>query len=424
MWRLYCPKDIRKEIPMNALVRNGTTTAVCRHCKAPLSTVMVDLGAQPVSNDYLRPEAELSPEPYYPLRVYVCDTCKLAQLQDFFKGDDLFRDDYAYFSSVSTSWVAHAKAYTEMMTARFGLDGSSLAVEVASNDGYLLQHYKNAGIPVHGVEPCLSVAQAAIDTHGIPTDVVFFGVETAKQMVARGLSADVTSANNVLAHVPDINDFAGGFATLLKPQGVSTFEFPHLMRQIERTQFDTVYHEHFSYLSIIALDRVFESVGMRIFDVEELSSHGGSLRLFVCRKDADHPTSPRVAEVRDAEIAFGLAGTEVYENFSKSVLKVKRELIAMLADLKAQGAKIVGYGAAAKGNTLLNYANAGRDLLDYIADASPAKQNMFAPGTRETRPDYVVILPWNLEKEISTQLSFIREWGGKFIVPIPLPKII
>lgn len=419
---------------MNAPVRNGTITAHCRHCKAPLTTVMADLGATPVSNDYLRPEAALAPEPYYPLRVLVCDNCKLAQLQDFFKGDDLFRSDYAYFSSVSTSWVNHARAYTEMMTERFGLNGSSLAVEVASNDGYLLQHYKRAGIPVHGVEPCLSVAQEAIDRHGIPTEVAFFGVETARRLLAEGVAADAVSANNVLAHVPDINDFTGGFAVLLKPQGVATFEFPHLMRLIENTQFDTIYHEHFSYLSLIALERVFNHVGMRVFDVEELPSHGGSLRLFTCRQGADHPTSHRVAEMRDAEIAFGLAGTEVYTNFGAAVLKVKRELVNLLADLKAQGARIVGYGAAAKGNTLLNYCGVGRDLLDYVADASPHKQGLFLPGTRlpivhpdqirQDKPDYVVILPWNLQREISTQMADVLDWGGKFIVPIPAPAIV
>lgn len=410
---------------------NGTQD--CRHCGAPVSVIVADLGATPVSNDYLRPEAVDGPEPFFPLRALVCEECKLVQLQDFFKGDDLFRSDYAYFSSFSTSWLDHCQRYAKTMTTRFGLSTESKVVEIASNDGYLLQYFKNDGIAVLGVEPSLSVAQHAIDNKGIPTEVAFFGVETAQRLVAAGHQADLMAANNVLAHVPAINDFVGGFRVLLKPQGVATFEFPHLLRMMEQTQFDTIYHEHFSYISLIAVERILDAAGLRVFDVEELPTHGGSLRVFVCHKGADHATSGQVAEVRDAELTYGLGDIETYKAFSEQVRRVKRDLLKLLIELKEKGARIVGYGAAAKGNTMLNYCGIGADMIDYVVDRSPHKQGLFLPGTRlpilspdriaEDRPDYVLILPWNLKDEVEKQLEFIREWGGKFIVAIPTSRV-
>ena len=406
----------------------------CRHCSQPVNVVMADLGATPVSNDYLRPAAVDGPEPYYPLRALVCENCKLVQLQDFFKEDDLFRSDYAYFSSFSTSWLKHCETYVNAMIARFGLNADSQVVEIASNDGYLLQYFKQNGVKVQGVEPSLSVAQTAIDKHGIPTEVAFFGSATAQGLVDRGLQADHMAANNVLAHVPAINDFLDGFRILLKPRGVITFEFPHLLRLMEQTQFDTIYHEHFSYISLLAAERMLDVAGLRVFDVEELPTHGGSLRLFVCHKDAAYAEEPRVAAVRTAEAAAGLDDIDTYRKFSESVRRVKRDLLKLLIELKESGARIVGYGAAAKGNTLLNYCGVGADMIDYVVDMSPHKQGLYLPGTRlpilspdqieKDRPDYVLILPWNIKDEVMSQLASIRSWGGKFIVAIPSPRVL
>jgi SAM-dependent methyltransferase len=406
----------------------------CRHCNAPLLTVFADLGATPVANDYLAPARRFEAEPFYPLKAYVCSVCRLVQLQDFRRSDELFREDYAYFSSVATSWLQHAKHYAATMAPRFGLDAASLVVEIASNDGYLLQYFKEQGIPVLGIDPCRSVAEYAVREKDIPTRVEFFGRELAARLVQEGCSADLMVANNVLAHVPDINDFVGGFATLLKTEGVATFEFPHLLNLIRENEFDTIYHEHFSYLSLLAAERLFLSNGMRIFDVERLSTHGGSLRLFACRTSAAWPRSPRVDEVLALEREAGLHTDEVYASFAEQVRETKRSLLELLIALKRQHKSIVGYGAPAKGNTLLNYCGIGADILEFTVDRSPAKQGMFLPGSRleirppsaidERKPDYILILPWNLKEEVMEQMAHVRAWGGRFIVPIPRARII
>ena len=407
---------------------------LCRHCHAPLSTMFADLGATPVANDYLTFKRRYDPEPYFPLKAYVCGDCRLVQLQDFRRAEDLFRADYAYFSSVSTSWLAHAKDYAEKMTPYLGLGAASQVVEVASNDGYLLQYFKEKGIPVLGIEPCRSVADFAIQRKGIPTRMEFFGREMAKGLVAEGLAADLTVAINVLAHVPDINDFVGGFATLLKSEGVATFEFPHLLSLIGLNEFDTIYHEHFSYLSLLAVDRIFAANGLRIFDVEQLATHGGSLRLFACRTELARERTARVDAVLDMERAAGLHTDAPYVAFAEQVREAKRALLELLIDLKRDGKSIVAYGAAAKGNTLLNYCGIGADMLDYVVDRSPHKQGMYLPGSRleikapeaidQSKPDYILILPWNLQDEVTAQLAHVTKWGGRFIVPIPRARIV
>jgi len=406
----------------------------CRHCGADLDLVLADLGSTPISNDFLKPESVLRGEPYYPLRVFVCRDCRLAQLQDFFQSSDLFREDYTYFSSFSTSWLEHAKRYASDMTSRFAINSSSQVIEIASNDGYLLQYFKESGAKVLGVEPSQSVANVAINEKGIDTLVEFFGEETARAMTRRGIHADLMAANNVFAHVPDVNDFAKGFAVLLKPRGVATFEFPHLLNLIELSQFDTIYHEHFSYLSLLAAERIFDKAGLRVFDVEELPTHGGSLRLFVCHANDPRTDEPRLLSIRRKEKAAGLDDDNIYLSFAESVRKTKLDLLALLTDLKSQGKSIAAYGAPAKGNTLLNYCGVGQDILDFTTDRSPHKQGMFLPGTRleirapeaieEAKPDYVLILPWNLQDEIIDQMRHIRSWGGKFIIPVPSATII
>jgi len=406
----------------------------CRHCGAPLSTVFADLGATPVSNDYLSEAKRHSAEPYYPLRAYVCSDCRLVQLEDFRRADDLFREDYAYFSSVSTSWVTHAQRYAEAMQSRFGLGAQSQVVEVASNDGYLLQFFKAAGVPVQGIEPCRSVADFATAQKGIPTLVEFFGAALGARLAAEGKAADLIAANNVLAHVPDINDFVSGFREILKPEGVATFEFPSLTNLIALNQFDTIYHEHFSYLSLLAVERILQANGLRVFDVERLPTHGGSLRVFACRAGASHATTEAVAAERAAEHAAGLGEDAVYLAFAEQVRETKRALLELLIGLKRQGKTIVGYGAPAKGNTLLNYCGIGADFLDFTVDRAVQKQGMYLPGTRlairapeaidALKPDYVLILPWNIKDEIIGQMAHIRDWGGQFIVPIPRATII
>ena len=403
----------------------------CRFCHAPLDQVLVDLGSTPLANRNLRPGEEAA-ERSFPLIARVCDECHLVQVDDSVPPDAIF-SDYDYFSSMSDGWVAHAKAYAAAMTARFGLGASSLVVEVASNDGYLLQHFVKAGIPVLGIEPAANVAAVA-EKIGVPTEVAFFGAGTARELVARGLSADLTAANNVLAHVPAIADFASGFAILLKPQGVATFEFPHVLNLIEKLQFDTIYHEHFSYLSLLAVERVFEASGLRVFDVEEIPTHGGSLRIFACRSDAAHATTPAVAALRVRETAARLDARAGYEGYAEKVAAVKAGFLAFLAKAKAEGRKVAAYGAAAKGNTFLNFCGVGEGAIVEVYDRAASKQGKLLPGThvpivdparmRETRPDYMIILPWNISHEVRTSMRHLGEWGGKFVVAVPDIRII
>lgn len=405
-----------------------TAIPACLGCGAPLTRTWVDLGIQPLANSNIRPENASAPEPRYPLHARVCDECLLVQVESVVPREAIFNDDYAYFSSFSDSWLVHCKAYAAAMTARFGLGAQSQVVEIASNDGYMLQYFVAAGVPVLGVEPSANTAEAAI-ARGVPTDISFFGLETAQRLAAQGHSADLLAAKNVLAHVPDINDFAAGIAALLKPEGVFTVEFPHLLRTIEGVQFDTIYHEHFTYLSLLAVQNVFARHGLRVFDVEQYATHGGSLRVFACREGAGHALQPGVARVRDLEIAAGLGRPQGYEGFDARCQAVRDGLNAFLSAAHAEGKTVAGYGAAAKGNTLLNYCGAGADAMLFIADRSPAKQGRLAPGSHipivapeaifEARPDYVLILPWNLRTEVTAQLAGIREWGGKFVTAIP-----
>jgi SAM-dependent methyltransferase len=406
----------------------------CRSCAAPLGAPFLSLGASPVSNAYLRAEQLGGMEPTYPLELYACGRCFLVQLDELERADHIFNDDYAYFASFSESWLAHCRAYTEMARARFSLDRDSFVVEVASNDGYLLQYFKEHGIPLLGVEPARSVADAAI-AKGIPTDVVFFGVAHAETMRGRGQLADLLVGNNVLAHNPNINDFVGGIARVLKPQGVATLEFPHLLRLLESNQFDTIYHEHYSYLSLYAVEVLFERHGLAIFDVEELPTHGGSLRIYAqSRATGPHVESPPVQALRDLERRAGLQTLDTYTRFRDQVVETKRKLLSLLIELKRAGKRIAAYGAPAKGNTLLNYCGVRTDFIDFTVDANPHKQGRFLPGTRipiysparifEDKPDYVVILPWNIQDEIIAKMSGIAEWGGRFIVPIPVPKVL
>lgn len=403
----------------------------CRFCAEPLTHVMCDLAMSPLANSYVKFEDGHNAEKIFPLKVWVCEKCLLAQLEEFESPDAIF-SDYLYFSSFSTSWVEHARRYCEMMMERFGFNGGSQVVEIASNDGYLLQHFKAKGIPVLGVEPAANVAKVAWEEKQIPSVVKFFGVQTAKELVADGKAADLLLGCNVLAHVPDINDFVGGLKIALKPGGVITFEFPHLQRLIEQNQFDTIYHEHFSYLSFLAVDKVFAHHGLTLFDVEELPTHGGSLRIFARHADDAgelRAVTPRVEDMRGQETQAGLTRMETYTSFDEKVKATKRKLLRFLIDAKDAGKTVVGYGAAAKGVTLINYCGVGADLIDYVVDKSPYKQNHYMPGVRvpihgperifETKPDYVLILPWNLRKEISSEMAKIREWGGSFVVPIP-----
>jgi SAM-dependent methyltransferase len=382
----------------------------------------------PLANSYLTPEQLNRMEPFYPLHVYVCAACLLVQLEEFSSPRDIF-SDYAYFSSFSDSWLVHARAYVDMMVERFPFDGRSKVVEIASNDGYLLQNFVARGIPVLGVEPAANVAEEAI-RKGINTRVAFFGEKTALDLAAEGWSADLIIGNNVLAHVPDLNDFIKGLRMLLKPTGLITMEFPHLLRLMEQNQFDTIYHEHFSYFSFLAVEQVFARHGMKLFDVEELPTHGGSLRIYACHEqDETKPTGARARELRAREEASGFDRLEHYLSFGPRVEECKRKLLTFLIAAKREGKQVAGYGAPAKGNTLLNYCGVRTDLISYTVDRSPHKQGRFLPGVRipihaperirQTRPDYVLILPWNIREEVMEQMSFIREWGGKFVVPIP-----
>lgn len=401
----------------------------CRHCGQPLRLPLIDLGSAPPSNAYLSPDDLARPEKWFPLRVMVCDQCWLVQTEDFAQADELFSADYAYFSSYATSWLEHARRYVAQVRTRFGLGPQSMVVEIAANDGYLLQYVKAAGIPCYGVEPTASTAAAARQL-GLEIIGDFFGVVLARQLQADGRSADLIVANNVLAHVPDINDFVAGFATLLKPQGVATFEFPHLLSLLKHTQFDTIYHEHFSYLSLTALQAVFTAAGLQVFDVEALPTHGGSLRLFVQREETgEHAVTAQLAATLEAERLAGLADETGYRSLQAAADKVKNDFVAFLIEATRAGKRVMAYGAAAKGNTLLNYAGVRPDLLSAVVDRNPAKQGRYMPGSRipivdeaclrEQRPDYVVLLPWNLRDELTAQLDYIRDWGGRFVVAVP-----
>jgi SAM-dependent methyltransferase len=405
----------------------------CRHCGASLTHTFLDLGFAPPSNAYLT-QADLSkPEKYYPLKIKVCDQCWLVQTEDYAQADELFSPEYAYFSSTSSGWLAHAKRYTEKMTHELGLNAQSLVIEVASNDGYLLKNFVAAGIPCLGIEPTDSTAAAA-EQLGIPVLREFFGEALGQQLTAKGQQADLIAGNNVYAHVPDINDFTRGLKSALKPGGTITLEFPHLMCLIEQAQFDTVYHEHFSYLSLQTVSRIFAAAGLRVWNVEELSTHGGSLRVYGCHQDDPRSTQAVVSSVLQAEIQHGLQDLNTYLKFQPRADKIKDDLLSFLIEQKRLGKKVAAYGAAAKGNTLLNYAGVRPDLLTFVCDAAASKQNKFMPGShipilkpaelRTKQPDFVLILPWNLTSEVSNEHSYIREWGGSFVVSLPEIRII
>jgi SAM-dependent methyltransferase len=403
------------------------TQTACRFCAAPVEAVFADLGTSPLANSYLPPERVNGMEPFYPLRALVCEKCFLVQLEEFETPERIF-SDYAYFSSYSSSWLEHSRNYTELMVERLGLDASSHVVEIASNDGYLLQFFHDRQIPVLGIEPAANVAKVALQK-GIPTLVEFFGRATASSLAGES-AADLLLGNNVLAHVPDLNDFVAGMKILLKPGGVITMEFPHLMRLVEDNQWDTIYHEHFSYFSFLTVARVFEAHGLRLFDVEELPTHGGSLRVYGCHADdAQKPDSEAAGELSERERAAGYERLDTYLGYGRRVEQDKRQILRFLIDLKEQGLKVVGYGAPAKGNTLLNYCGVRRDFIDCTYDLNPHKQGHFLPGShipirapeaiRQDKPDVVMILPWNLKDEIVEQLGFIREWGGRFAARTP-----
>lgn len=407
--------------------------ACCRFCSHPLSHTFCNLGKSPLSNSFLKKEQLNAMEPFFPLHAYVCESCLLVQLEEFQKPKDIF-SDYAYFSSYSSSWLQHSKAYTEEMVKRFGYNSSNFVVEIASNDGYLLQFFKEKSIPILGIEPAANVAKVA-ESKGVPTLVSFFGTKTAKKLAASGPKADLIIGNNVLAHVPDINDFVQGIKTLLKEGGVVTMEFPHLLKLMEENQFDTIYHEHFSYLSFLTVEKIFAKHGMKMFDVQQLKTHGGSLRIFACHQnDISKEIHPRVQELRQQEKQFGLDSLDTYFSFEKKVQKIKMDLLTALIKLKKEGKSVVGYGAPAKGNTLLNYCSIKTEFLDYTVDLNPHKQGLFLPSThipiysaekiKETKPDYILILPWNLKNEIMDQMSFVKEWGAKWILPIPTLEVI
>jgi SAM-dependent methyltransferase len=406
----------------------------CRHCRTPVSRRLVDLGAAPPSNAYLQPEALQAPERWYPLRVLVCEACWLVQTEDVAAADELFSGDYAYFSGFSATWVAHVDKYVAAMVERFALGPQSHVVEVAANDGSLLRFVRQRGIPCLGIEPTTSTANAA-RTKGLEIIEAFFGVALARRLAASGRQADLIAANNVLAHVPDINDFVGGFPALLKPNGVATFEFPHLLHLLADNQFDTIYHEHFSYLSLTAVERIFTACGLDIFDVEELPTHGGSLRVFAQRLDhRPHPRLPIVADILERERAAGLQCPGGYMSLQQRAERVKDDFLQFLLAAKRAGKKVAGYGAAAKGNTLLNFAGVRPDLLRCVADRNPAKQGRFLPGSRipivderhlvAMQPDYVVILPWNIRREVVGQLAGLASTGCRFVTAVPQLEVL
>lgn len=410
----------------------SSTNLSCRFCGTGLQRSFADLGMSPVANSYVKSDALHRMEPFYPLHAYVCEACFLVQLEEFQSPSEIF-GDYAYFSSYSESWLRHAREYSLETIQRFGIDARWQVVEIASNDGYLLKNFKEAGVPVLGIEPAENVAKVAQQA-GIPSVVKFFGTQTASGLVEQGVHADLLIGNNVLAHVPDLNDFVGGLKILLSQRGLVTMEFPHLLRLMQENQFDTIYHEHFSYFSFITVEQVFAKHGLTIFDVRELPTHGGSLRIYACHDSGSaHAVTENVARLRAEEERQGFLRPETYSSFSEQVKETKRKLLEFLIDARRNGKSVVGYGAPAKGNTLLNYCGIRTDFIDYTVDLSPHKQGLYLPGTRipihapdriqQTRPDYVLILPWNLKDEIMKQMRHIREWGGQFVVPIPEVKV-
>ncbi|MBD2504206.1 class I SAM-dependent methyltransferase [Anabaena azotica] len=409
-------------------------TCNCRFCGNQLKYTFIDLGISPIANDYLSPPHLHQAEKFYPLHTYICEKCLLVQLEEFESPNHIFGDgDYAYFSSYSDSWLKHAKAYTELIVKKFDFNSHIEVIEIASNDGYLLQYFQDKGISVLGIEPAANTAQVAIEK-GIPTITEFFGTEVAQELAAQKKQADLLIGNNVLAHVPELNDFITGLKILLKPNGILTMEFPHLLQLIDQNQFDTIYHEHFSYFSFLCVENIFAAHNLTLFDVEELPTHGGSLRIYGKHNNAELPNiSERVSQLKAKEIAAGLDRLETYITFGEKVKQTKLKLINFLVTAKQQNKSIVAYGAPAKGNTLLNYCGINKDFIDYTVDRNPYKQGLFLPGThipifhpekiRETKPDYVLILPWNIKEEIMEQMKFISEWGGQFIVPIPEVKV-
>lgn len=410
-------------------MNKSTHKIKCRFCDSSLNRTFVDLGMSPIANAYIKKEDENKMELFYPLKVYICDKCFLVQIPTSVSREIIFNDKYAYFSSYSDSWLQHAKNYTKHAIKTFGLNSASNIVEIASNDGYLLQYFKEMSIPVLGIEPSGNTAEVA-QKKGIPTIVEFFGIKTASNLVKSDKKADLIIANNVLAHVPDINDLVGGMKIILKQKGVITAEFPHLMNLINHNEFDTIYHEHYSYYSLIAIEKIFNHHGLEIYDVEEIPTHGGSLRIYVKHKNnSSFPRTDRLAGLKEKEIQSGYDNIEKYGGFEEKVKETKRKLLGFLIEAKRKGKSIVGYGAPAKGNTLLNYCGVRTDFIDYTVDRSPYKQNCLLPGTRipifhpdkikETKPDFVLILPWNIKNEIMDKTLFIREWGGKFVIPIP-----
>jgi SAM-dependent methyltransferase len=405
----------------------------CRHCQSELTQVFLDLGHAPPSNAYLSLPALRAPEITYPLKLFVCDNCWLVQTEDYTEADELFSGDYAYFSSTSIGWLAHAKTYCDKITAQLGLGTDSFVIEVASNDGYLLKNFVAAGIPCLGVEPTDSTADAA-EKIGVPVLRKFFGVETATDLAKDGKQADLICGNNVYAHVPDINDFTNGLRIALKPGGTINLEFPHLKNLIEQNQFDTVYHEHFSYLSLIAVSRIFEKAGLRIFDLEQLPTHGGSLRIYGCHTHDPRADTPAVVAMIAEEKAFGLQDIALFQAFQQKADKVKNDFLAFLIEQKRAGKSVAAYGAAAKGNTLMNYAGMKHDLVGFVCDAAPSKQNKFMPGSHipilhpdeiaKRKPDWVVILPWNIAAEVVQQQAQIKSWGGQFVIAVPEIKVL
>jgi 2-polyprenyl-3-methyl-5-hydroxy-6-metoxy-1,4-benzoquinol methylase len=421
--------------PSNARIgveQTGSVSFPCRFCGTAVRRTFVDLGMSPLCESYLSVQQLNEMERFYPLHVLVCENCFLVQLQEYVSVESIF-GEYAYFSSYSESWLAHAKAYTEKMIERFALGPKSQVVELASNDGYLLQYFVLARVPVLGIEPAANVAAVAVKK-GVPTLVKFFNRESAEELAAQGIKADLLLGNNVLAQVPDLNSFVSGMKILLKPNGVITMEFPHLIKLMEQGQLDTIYHEHFSYFSLLAAEKIFSAHKLTLFDLEELPTHGGSLRIYACHEeDRSKGLSPRVLSVRAAEEAAGLSKLESYSHFAERTKETKCALLEFLIDARRNGKQVAGYGAPGKGNTLLNYCGIRSDLLSYTVDRNPYKQGKYLPGShipiyspehiRETRPDYVLILPWNLKDEIMQQLAYIREWGGRFVVPIPSVKV-